>query len=281
MNAEIVVITGSTRGIGFAMAEAFLRTGHKVVVSGSSTQSVDRALKKLSRWTDNMVGVACNVTEPDDLEGLWQAARNKWGGVDIWINNAGISHSLVPIWETPLGEIEKVVNTNVLGVMYGSSVAMKHMMEQGFGRIYNMEGLGSDGRHATLWNIYGTTKRALSYYTDGLIQEAAGTPVHVGALSSGMVVTDFILDHLSGDRQAIERTKRIYNILGDKPETVSSFLVKRILLDKGHGSHINWLTAPKVIGRFLLAPIRKRQLFEESDDYSRTGLHAKGGSVPS
>ena len=103
------------------------------------------------------------------------------------------------------------------------------------------------------------TKRAVRYFTDAAVHETIGGPVLIGYLSPGMVLTDFLLEPLSKNRNA-EKTKRIYNILADKVETVAPFLAKAVLKNKKHGRRIAWLTTGKIIGRFIRTIFFKRKI---------------------
>ena len=146
--------------------------------------------------------------------------------------------------------------------MYGAKVALTGLLAQGFGSLYNMEGLGSDGRQVDGLTLYGSTKRGLNYLTEALVRETAGTPVLVGALSPGMVITDMLTSPYDPDSAEWERAKRIFNILADRVETVTSWLAQQVLANQQHGVRIRWLTRGKIFKRFLLAPLRKRNLFE-------------------
>ena len=131
---KIVIITGSTRGIGYGLAEEFLRLGHKVVISGRSQGSVDKAVEKLASSYDpgNIAGQPCDVTSVEQVQALWDAAVSHFGHVDIWISNAGLGNKYRPPWEQDLAAMETLVKTNVLGVMYGTSIAYKGMLSPGF-----------------------------------------------------------------------------------------------------------------------------------------------------
>ena len=154
-----------------------------------------------------------------------------------------------------------MVETNLIGTMNGSKVALNGMLAQGFGSLYNMEGLGSDGRQVEGLALYGSTKRALRYLDEALIKECQGTLVLVGSLSPGMVVTDMLTAPYDRQSAEWERAKRIFNILADRVETVSPWLAGRLLANKKHGARITWLTRPKITARFLMSPFRKRDLF--------------------
>lgn len=262
---KVIVITGSTRGIGFGLAEAFLARDCAVAISGRTTDSVDRAVSSLSvdHQPDRIFGRPCDVTRFEQVEALWRAAHTHFGRIDIWINNAGIAHPPIDVIELTPEQIRTVVETNLIGVMYGSQVALSQMSAQGFGSLYNMEGLGSDGRQVAGLALYGSTKRAVHYLNEALIKEAAETPVLVGSLSPGMVLTDMLTAPYDRQSQEWPRARRIFNILADRVETVTPWLADRMLANQQHGARIKWLTKRKIISRFLRAPFHKRDLFEE------------------
>ncbi|WP_433655029.1 SDR family NAD(P)-dependent oxidoreductase [Nocardia sp. CA-128927] len=124
-----------------------------------------------------------------------------------------------------------------------------------------MEGLGSDGRTVPGLSVYGASKRALTYLTEALAKEVP-PGVSVGLLSPGMVVTD-LLTHGYADPAELAKARKIFNILADRVDTVAPWLAERAVAPARNGAHVRWLTTPKVIGRFALAPVRRRDLFAE------------------
>ena len=260
-----VVITGSTRGIGLGMAEAFLRQECQVVINGRSQDSVDRVVNQLASHysQSHLLGVAGDVSVPEQIQTLWDAAVDRFGKVDIWINNAGFSNERVNFWELSPQEIESLIDTNLLGVMQGSRIAMREMLKQGHGAIYNMEGYGSNGRPSVRGlTLYGTSKAGLRFFDQSLMQEADQTSILVGTLSPGMVVTD-LLERRNESPEEWERNKRIFNILADRVETVTPWLVKKILENDKNGVQISYLNNWKILGRFLQSLFRKRDVFAE------------------
>ena len=145
------VITGSTRGIGFALAREFLKKGCQVVINGRSDASVNTSIEKLAvACSRNLIaGFPCNVTQYDEVITLWQLSKSKFGNIDIWINNAGISNGQASFWEIPVDEIRSVIETNMLGELFGTKVAVQGFLEQGFGALYNVEGLGQMAKPIT------------------------------------------------------------------------------------------------------------------------------------
>jgi len=259
-----VVITGSTRGIGLGLARELLRRGNNVMICGRTRAGVERALTELQPLAGaaKLAGTACDVGKAADVQRLWDEAAAKLGPVDIWINNAGLANAMVRFERLPADQIENVVHANVVGTIYGSQVALRGMQAQGHGEIYNFEGFGSNGATAEGLAVYGATKRAVTYFTEALELETKGTPIKVGYLGPGIVVTDL----LTGEGQMPpERWAALgdrFNVLGDTVETVTPWLAEQILANDTHGARIYWLTRGKVAWRFLTAgQRRKRDLF--------------------
>ncbi len=263
------VITGSTRGIGLGIARELLTRGHRVVVSGRSEAAVEAAVKDLQRVAiepSAIAGCACEVAQRADLEALWAFAVKTLGRVDVWVNNAGISHARQRIGELRGEDIAAVMRTNVIGMMHATQVALAGMRAQGSGTIYNMEGFGSNGMTSPGMSLYGASKNALTYFTKCMIRETRGSPVRLCYLSPGIVVTDLLRRDMSGQTDAErERTLRLYNILADRVETVTPFLADGIAADQRSGARVAWLTNGKAARRFFAAMIKRRSLITAED----------------
>lgn len=258
-----VVITGSTRGIGFSMAREFLKAGCHVTLSGRGEVLPDAAQIELMSFEGKYTYVQCNVQEKTNLQNLWNVSLSKWGKIDIWINNAGQNTPHVFSWETGEAYTENIINTNLIGMIYGSQVAARGMIKQGSGAIYSMEGLGSNNMIQIKTILYGTTKRALTYFMKGLAKELDGTGVIAGRLSPGMMLTDFITKTPDGKQAEVlsnSKFKKVFNILADKPETVAKFFIPRMLSNTKNNVQIAWLTNGKSAWRFMTARFRKDKL---------------------
>ena len=268
-----IVITGSNRGIGYGLAEAFLERNCRVLVTGRSQSRTDKAMKRLAaKYGDERVAAyPCDVSKPDQVQALWDAAVETFGTVDIWVNNAGINHAMKSIWELSPETLEDVMQTNLLGIAYCSQVAVRGMLDQGKGHIYNMEGHGSDGQIMAGMSGYGTSKSAVRYLTKALIKETKGTGVKVSTLSPGMVTTDLVQDQFEGDPAGLERAKVIFDILGDPVEKVAPWLVDRMLANNKTGASISWFTAPKILWRVLTGYIKNPQIFTNQQPASAHG----------
>jgi NAD(P)-dependent dehydrogenase (short-subunit alcohol dehydrogenase family) len=265
-----IVITGSTRGIGYAMADAFLDRGCRLIVNGRRQEGVEQACVDLAmkHGSESLYGYAASVSRIDEVEALWSYAVEHLGGVDIWINNAGLGHDMQSLWEISPEQVRNVIDVNVLGLIYGSQVAVKGMLEQGAGQIYNMEGFGSNGRTRDGLSVYGTSKAAVRYLSKALTKEVEGSGVIIGTLSPGMVLTDLILERYADNPQGLEDAKSVFNIIADTADNVAPWLVEQILNNKKNGAEINYLSTPKMIGRFLKSPFSKRDLFPGDNEES-------------
>jgi NAD(P)-dependent dehydrogenase (short-subunit alcohol dehydrogenase family) len=263
MKTKSVIITGSTRGIGYGLARSFLTLGCSVVINGRSQVAVARAVKALRQeFNPNlMLGIVGNVTNPVDMQTLWDTSVDRFGRVDIWVNNAGWSGEQGVLWQRPHQEIAEVITTNLLGTIYSAQIAMQGMLAQNFGAIYNMEGMGSDGRKHAGLTAYGTSKYAVNYLTQSLALEAKDSPVVVGSLRPGMVITDMITARYIDRPEEWERVKKIFNIIADKVENVSPWLANKMLSNQKSGVVLAYSSTWKLLWRLIRQPITKRNLF--------------------
>jgi NAD(P)-dependent dehydrogenase (short-subunit alcohol dehydrogenase family) len=260
-----VVVTGSTRGLGLGLAEAFLARGCSVMISARGAASVDAAVKDLAARhpTERIAGAACDVTKRGDVEALWTAAVDRFGGVDVWINNAGAGTVQVAFSSQSKEDIAAVVETNLLGAVHGTHVALTGMLRQGSGAIYNMEGFGADGKMMQEgMAVYGASKTATRYLSRSIAKELAGKPVTIGTLMPGVVATELLVSIYDGAPRATwDSAKRFYDIIGDRVETVAPWLVTQVLGNEKNDASIAYLTLPKMLLRFLSPSYRGRDLF--------------------
>ena len=200
---QTVVITGSTQGLGFGYAREFLVRGLNVVVSGRDPQTVARAVEQLAAEgaADRVSGCACDVADLAAVEALWTHAINRFGSVDIWLNNAGYARTGARFADTTPAEIESMVRANVIGSMNAAQVAIAGMQRQGHGKLYlTLGGGGASGRVVPGMSVYSTTKRAVKYFADCLVkerQEQRDSNILVGTISPGINLTEGMLRELN------------------------------------------------------------------------------------
>ena len=179
----------------------------------------------------------------------------------MWVNNAGWSGNEGMVWERPAAEVASVIATNVIGTVFGAQTAMRGMLTQGFGAVYNMEGMGSDGRKHVGLTMYGTSKYGVHYFSESLALEAKGMPVIVGSLRPGMVITGMITERYKDRPADWERVKKIFNIIAERPETVTPWLVEAMLANRKNGAILSFSSPWKLMWKFATSPFVKRDLF--------------------
>jgi NAD(P)-dependent dehydrogenase (short-subunit alcohol dehydrogenase family) len=136
MNTKTVVITGASSGIGFAIAEDYLKKGYNVVGNGRTQDRLDEAAKKLGN-PQNFLGVAGDISKPATAKELFNQAKNRFGKVDILINNAGIFIAK-PVTAYTDDDLDQLINTNLKGFFFPTREAVAHMSENKSGHIVNI-----------------------------------------------------------------------------------------------------------------------------------------------
>ena len=189
---KTAVITGASRGLGLAMAEALGAAGASVVVGSRSAEAVDEAVRHLQGQGVSAFGAACDVTSPSQLAALAEHARQAFGGFDIWINNAGVSAPYGPTAEVDPAKFEQVVSTNILGVYHGSMVALREFLSRDSGKLINLLGRG-DRQPAPYQSAYGSSKTWVRSFTLALAREYRHSGVGIFAFNPGLVLTDLLL----------------------------------------------------------------------------------------
>jgi NAD(P)-dependent dehydrogenase (short-subunit alcohol dehydrogenase family) len=258
-----IVITGSTKGIGLGLAEEFLKRGHNVVISGRRQDTVDAVVTKLNAG-GRAIGIACDMVDVAQVENLWRQSAKVFGRVDVWINNAGLINKYRNVGQLDPIDISSVVEANLSGAMNGTKVAAKAMEAQELvngtrGAIYNFEGFGSDGMTRPGMSVYGSTKRALTYFTGAAAKELKAKSIIVGYIQPGIVVTELGLGEAWGEPAADIRSKKKFVMMfGDPVAPVASFIAEKVLTNTKPGARINWLSTPKLIWRVLTYKFIKR-----------------------
>ena len=258
---KTILITGSSKGIGFNLADAFLKEGHTVVISGRNQDSLNSAFHTLSsRYSATQLhAINCDVSQHEEVQNLWNVAVERFGKVDIWINNAGSCTAALDFIDIPAIEIQNTIQTNVIGSLICSQIALQGMLKQGFGQIFNMEGWGSKGEWSAGMTVYATSKRAIDYFSHALYKETRNTNIRIGTLSPGMVATDLLITSWeNGKVKNWQKMKRLFLFIIDPPEVVCHFLAKRILENNKSNVRIVWMTPLRLLSRFFTPYYWKR-----------------------
>lgn len=189
---KVAVVTGGTRGIGFAIVSRFLEEGAKVALLGSRMETVNQALNKLndSVKEGKIIGFAPNLNNEEEIQETFQKIKEQFGKIDILVNNAGMS-SRTPLDQYGKDEFEKIINLNLNSVFHCSKVAATIMKEQHSGVILNTSSMVSlYGQPSGVG--YPASKFAVNGLTKSLARELGKNNIRVNAIAPGVVNTDMV-----------------------------------------------------------------------------------------
>ena len=189
---KVAIITGGSRGIGFATAEKFLEEGASVILTASTQESADRAVEKLrQRYPDSVVaGISPDLSSLESVRSAFREATAKYGCVDILVNNAGVSES-TPFTEYTEEMFDRVMDLNVKGVFNATRAASECMIARGSGVILSTSSMVSlTGQPSGL--AYPASKYAVNGLTVSLARELGPKGIRVNAVAPGITETDMM-----------------------------------------------------------------------------------------
>jgi NADP-dependent 3-hydroxy acid dehydrogenase YdfG len=186
---KVVAITGASSGIGAATAVACARAGAAVALAARRKDRVDELAERIG----NAVAFETDVTDEEQCRAFVDGAAAQLGRLDVLVNNAGVMH-LGSIEDSPTDEWRRMVNVNVLGLLYCTQAALPHMRRQGSGHVVNVSSVG--GRVVGHWSgVYSATKFAVGAISEALRRETMDAGIRVTVLEPGRVETE-LRDHV-------------------------------------------------------------------------------------
>jgi NAD(P)-dependent dehydrogenase (short-subunit alcohol dehydrogenase family) len=189
---KVVVVTGSTKGIGRAMARGLATAGASVVVSSRKQDLCEEVAREIAAETGaDVLGVACHVGEWDAIPGFVERIRDHFGRIDGLVNNAGINPARIGVVDTTLDFWRKVFSVNLEGPLRMSQQVAPIMRDQGGGSIVNIGTMAAYSGGASI-NAYAASKAALLNLTKSMAQEWAPWNVRVNFLSPGPFMSEMM-----------------------------------------------------------------------------------------
>lgn len=192
LEGKIAVVTGGTRGIGYAIVKKFLENGAKVIIFGSKEESVNKAMEELKKENSSYIvdGAWPKLESLESVQSIFDDIVSKYGKIDILVNNAGIS-AMDKIYDYKEEEFDKIMDLNVKSVFNCSRAVVKYMKENGGGVILNTSSMVS---------IYGqpsgcgypASKFAVNGLTKSLARELGKDNIRVNAVAPGVTLTDMM-----------------------------------------------------------------------------------------
>ena len=189
---KVAIITGGSRGIGYATAKAFLREGATVIITASTQASADKAVAKLKEAFPNatVAGISPNLSDLESVRKEFIIATAKYGCVDILVNNAGVSES-TPFLQYTEEQFDKVMDLNVKGVFNATRAAADCMVARGSGVILNTSSMVSISGQPSGF-AYPASKFAVNGLTVSLARELGPKGIRVNAVAPGITETDMM-----------------------------------------------------------------------------------------
>jgi 3-oxoacyl-[acyl-carrier protein] reductase len=191
MNLEnkIALVTGGTKGIGFAIAEALLKSGVSVFICGRNKLQLKSSLDILSAF-GNVAGISCDLRDEEEIDAMFAECIDRFGGVDILVNNAGVGIFGKTVEETSFIEFEYTIETNLYSVFHTCKRAIPLMKSRGGGYIFNISSLAGQNAHPKM-AAYNASKYALNGFTEAMMQEVRQDNIKVSLICPGSVNTTF------------------------------------------------------------------------------------------
>ena len=190
LKGKTAIVTGGTRGIGFAIARTYLENGANVAIAGSRQESVEKALAKLTDYEGRVMGIWPDLCDPDSVAEAFNSVKERFGRLDILANNAGVS-SRTSLYDYTVEEFSKIMDLNVKAVFVCSQAAARIMKPQGGGVIISTSSMVAEYGQPSGCG-YPTSKFAVNGLTRSLARELAKDQIRVNAVAPGVTRTDML-----------------------------------------------------------------------------------------
>ena len=209
LDGKVAVITGASRGIGEAIALAYARSGAKVVLASRKIEGVEGVAEKVRAAGGDALAVACHTGRAADIQALFGAAVERYGRVDVLVNNAATNPYFGPMVDADDGSFQKTFEVNLKGYFDASKAAAKHFAaRRGSGAIVNVASVVALGA-APLQGVYAMTKAAVVSMTQTLAYELGPTGTRVNAIAPGLIKTRFasaLIDNDAIKQRVVDKT---------------------------------------------------------------------------
>jgi short-subunit dehydrogenase len=278
IDEQVMVITGATSGIGLTTARMAAESGARLVLAARNSEALDQLASELRLKGGKVATVAADVGDPADVERIGKTAMERFGRIDTWINNAGIS-IFGRNEDVPLADMQRLFQTNYWGVVHGSLEAVKHMKSRGGGAIINLGSELSD-RAVPLQGLYAASKHAVKAFTEALRMELEkeGAPISITLIKPAAIDTMFAVHAKNYMEKEPALPPPVY-----APEIVAKSILyaarhpKRDVFVGGASKAISsaGFSMPRVLDKVMNASMFKQQQSDApSAPHRRDALHA-------
>ncbi len=203
----IAFITGATAGIGRATAQEFAAKGYNLIITGRRKERLDALKQELeSTHKVRVLGLCFDIREEQEVKQAIEGLPEELKAIDVLVNNAGLAAGLAPIQEGQIGHWERMIDTNIKGLLYITRYVCNLMVPRKKGHIINVGSIAGKEVYAN-GNVYCATKHAVDALNKGMRIDLLPHHIRVSAVHPGMVETEFSIVRYDGD---VERAKKVY-----------------------------------------------------------------------
>lgn len=224
LSGKVAVITGASRGLGAGLAERFLEHGLSIAACARHQPSLDGVNAGANSLTQ-----AADVTDPDAMTAFCDAVVERFGRIDLWINNAGLLAPIGPLRDNDPAEFARHIAVNVVGVFHGSRAFIRHLRARGgTGVLVNISSGAARNAYAG-WSAYCAGKAAVDRMSESIALEEAGTGLRVHAVAPGIIDTDMQAMIRSCSPEQFPRVQKFQDLKAKDGLSSPSFVADKLL----------------------------------------------------
>ena len=216
---KIALVTGGSKGIGYAIAKRLAEGGAKVYICARGREEVEAAVARLSEIGE-AYGKVCDVRDEEQVKRLLESCESRLGGIDILVNNAGVGIMRKTVEEITPDEFRQTIETNLLGTYYACHYAIPMLKRRGGGYVINISSLAGQNAHPGM-AAYNASKFGLNGFTEAMMQEVRQDNIKVSYICPGSVNTEF-----GGDSISDEKAWQI------QPDDIAQIVVDLLAMDE-------------------------------------------------
>jgi len=226
LNDKVAIVTGSTKGIGEAIAKKFASEGASVVVSGRNIERAHQVVGEIKSQRGTAIAIKADVANRADVHNLVKSTLERFKAIHILVNNAAILR-LAPLLEMTEEDWDAVLDVDLKGVFNCTQAVLGHMMERRYGKIINISSVSGFGATLGMPAHYGAAKAGVIQVTKVTAMEAGPYGINVNGIAPGMILTDILPEYQGRSKEEAERAiedsiKRGVLGRGGRPEDVAN-----------------------------------------------------------
>ena len=206
LNNKLVFITGASSGIGASCAEQFARQGARLLLAARRNDRLNTLAEELrKKYSADVHTIHLDVRKRGEVESTLSALPEPWKKISVLVNNAGLASGLSAIQEGDVDDWEKMIDTNIKGLLYVSRAVVQGMIERGEGHIINIGSIAAYQFYPN-GNVYCATKAAVNALTNTMRLDLHGKGIRVSTVDPGLVETEFSIVRFHGDKTRADKT---------------------------------------------------------------------------